>query len=70
VYTTAAFVALATVYAPAAAMRRVTRGVPVHLKARLGHAEPLPGQGPRAWLHAVSVGEAIAATPLVEGAPS
>jgi 3-deoxy-D-manno-octulosonic-acid transferase len=66
-YTTAALVALATVYAPAAAARRVTRGVPMNLGARLGHGTPLPGTGPRAWLHAVSVGEAIAATPLVEG---
>jgi 3-deoxy-D-manno-octulosonic-acid transferase len=66
-YTTAALVALATVYAPAAAVRRVTRRVPLHLRARLGHGAPLPGAGPRAWLHAVSVGEAIAATPLVEG---
>ncbi len=66
-YTSAALVALATVYAPAAAVRRVTRRVPVNLRARLGHLEPLPGVGPRAWLHTVSVGEAIAATPLVEG---
>jgi len=66
-YTTAALVALATVYAPAAAVRRVTRRVPLHLRARLGRGAPLPGTGPRAWLHAVSVGEAIAATPLVEG---
>jgi 3-deoxy-D-manno-octulosonic-acid transferase len=66
-YTGAALVALATVYAPAAAVRRVTRRAPLHLRARLGHLEPLPGIGPRAWLHAVSVGEAIAATPLVEG---
>ena len=67
VYTTAALLALATVYAPAAAIRRVTRRVPLHLRDRLGHGAPLPGVGPRAWLHAVSVGEAIAATPLVEG---
>lgn len=67
VYTTAALLALATVYAPAAAARRIARGVPLHLRARLGHAPPLPGSGPRAWIHAVSVGEAIAATPLVEG---
>ena len=67
VYTAAALVALATVYAPAAAVRRVMRRVPMHLRARLGHGAPLPGTGPRAWLHAVSVGEAIAATPLVDG---
>jgi 3-deoxy-D-manno-octulosonic-acid transferase len=67
VYTAAAWVALAGVYAPLAAMRRLTRGVPVDLAARLGRWAPLPGRGPRLWLHAVSVGEAIAATPLVEG---
>jgi 3-deoxy-D-manno-octulosonic-acid transferase len=68
IYTTASLLALAAVYAPAAGLRRVTSGVPVHLKARLGFGTtPLPGARPRAWLHAVSVGEAIAATPLVEG---
>jgi 3-deoxy-D-manno-octulosonic-acid transferase len=66
-YTTASLLALATVYAPSAGLRRITRGVPMHLKARLGFAAPLPGSPPRAWLHAVSVGEAIAATPLVDG---
>lgn len=66
-YTTASLLALATVYAPAAAIRRVTRRVPVHLRDRLGHGAAIAGTGPRAWLHAVSVGEAIAATPLVEG---
>jgi 3-deoxy-D-manno-octulosonic-acid transferase len=67
VYTAAALGALATVYAPAAVVRRLVRGVPIHMRARLGYDTPLPGRGPRAWLHAVSVGEAIAATPLVEG---
>jgi len=67
VYTAAALGALATVYAPAAVVRRLARGVPMHMRARLGRDAPLPGRGPRAWLHAVSVGEAIAATPLVEG---
>ncbi|HYE90102.1 MAG TPA: 3-deoxy-D-manno-octulosonic acid transferase [Terriglobales bacterium] len=66
-YTTASYVALATVYAPAAIGRRLVRGVPLHARERLGHTPALPGTGPRAWLHAVSVGEAIAATPLVEG---
>jgi 3-deoxy-D-manno-octulosonic-acid transferase len=55
------------VYAPAALVRRLTHGVPMHARARLGYGPALPGHGPRAWLHAVSVGEAIAATPLVEG---
>ena len=66
-YTTAAYAALAGVYAPAALVRRVVRGVPLHARERLGGGTPLPGTGPRAWLHAVSMGEAIAATPLVEG---
>jgi 3-deoxy-D-manno-octulosonic-acid transferase len=67
VYTAAALGALAAVYAPAAVVRRVARGVPIHARARLGYGTPLPDRGPRAWLHAVSVGEVIAATPLVEG---
>jgi 3-deoxy-D-manno-octulosonic-acid transferase len=66
-YTMVALAAVAGIYAPLAAARRITRGVPLHLKARLGYDAPLPHDGPRAWLHAVSVGEAIAATPLVEG---
>ena len=66
-YTGVAWIAVGAVYAPLAAVRRVTRGVPMHLGARLGRWAPLPGAGPRAWLHAVSVGEVIAATPLVEG---
>jgi 3-deoxy-D-manno-octulosonic-acid transferase len=66
-YNAAALLALATVYAPAAAVRKLTRRVPVNLRARLGHMPAPSGPGPRAWLHAVSVGEAIAATPLVEG---
>jgi 3-deoxy-D-manno-octulosonic-acid transferase len=66
-YTAAAWLAVGGVYAPMAAVRRVTHGVPVHLAERLGHWPPLPGTAPRMWVHAVSVGEAIAATPLVDG---
>ena len=66
-YATASYVALGTVFAPAALGRRLRHGVPLHARERLGGGAPLPGAGPRAWLHAVSVGEAIAATPLVEG---
>ena len=53
-------------YAPVAVARRLTRGLPLNLKARLGFG-PEHGSGPRGWVHAVSVGEAIAAAPLVEG---
>jgi 3-deoxy-D-manno-octulosonic-acid transferase len=55
-------------YAPAALWRRVVHRVPVNLRERLGRgARPLVGPGPRGWLHAVSVGEAIAAEPIVQG---
>src|SRR2546428_4572631 len=53
-------------YAPVGGARRVTRGVPMTLRARFGYGGA-GGPGPRGWVHAVSVGEAIAATPLVEG---
>src|SRR5205823_12644251 len=66
-YRTASWLALGAVYAPMAVTRKITRGTPIHLGARLGRSAPLPETGPRMWLHAVSVGEAIAATPLVEG---
>src|SRR5712664_4073141 len=38
----------------------------MNLRARFGYGGD-DGPGPRGWVHAVSVGEAIAATPLVEG---
>lgn len=54
-------------YLPVAALRRVRTGHRTHLRQRLGHiARDLP-PGPRVWVHAVSVGEAITAVPLVEG---
>jgi 3-deoxy-D-manno-octulosonic-acid transferase len=59
--------AAVAVYAPAALARRLLRGVPLNLRARFGYGAPPAGAGPRGWVHAVSVGEAIAATPLVEG---
>ncbi|HEY7520706.1 MAG TPA: 3-deoxy-D-manno-octulosonic acid transferase [Methylomirabilota bacterium] len=64
---TALLAAAVTAYAPAALARRLLRGVPLNLPQRFGYGG-LPGAaGPRAWLHSVSVGETIAAAPLVEG---
>lgn len=66
-YTAMALVGLVALWAPIALLRRLTRGVPMNARARLGRAAPVDGGPPSAWLHAVSVGEAIAAVPLVEG---
>ena len=66
VYDALTLAALALVYTPAALARRLARGVPVHARARLGFLAPV-ADGPCAWVHAVSVGEAIAAAPLVDG---
>jgi 3-deoxy-D-manno-octulosonic-acid transferase len=64
---TAVLAALFAGYLPAALWRRLARGVPLHLRARLGYGTDPTGNGPVAWVHAVSVGEAIAAAPLVDG---
>lgn len=64
---TAAFAAAVTGYAPLALARRVTRGMPLNLRERLGLGRYEPPAVPCGWIHAVSVGEAIAAAPLVEG---
>ena len=64
---TVVLAAAVTGYAPVAVARRVVRGVPLHVRERLGlvrHAKP---ERPVGWIHAVSVGEAIAAAPLIEG---
>jgi 3-deoxy-D-manno-octulosonic-acid transferase len=64
---TMALAAAVTGYAPAALMRRIVRGVPLHLRERLGLTGHQRPAAPCGWIHAVSVGEAIAAAPLVEG---
>jgi 3-deoxy-D-manno-octulosonic-acid transferase len=56
-----------TGYAPVAVLRRIGRGVPINLRARLGLRARRPPAAPCGWVHAVSVGEAIAAAPLIEG---
>jgi 3-deoxy-D-manno-octulosonic-acid transferase len=64
---TLAFAAAVTGYAPVALVRRLARGVPMNLRERLGLRAHPPPHDPCGWIHAVSVGEAIAATPLLEG---
>ena len=66
-YTALALSALVLVYLPLALLRRLVHGVPVRARARLGALEPLGERRRSVWLHAVSVGEAIAAAPLVDG---
>ena len=56
-----------TAYAPVVLARRLMRGVPVNLWQRLGRGDYSRSGPPAGWVHAVSVGEAIAAGPLVEG---
>ena len=65
---TAALASLLAAYAPVAAVRRLLRGVPVNARARLGYGAARQRVGARrvGWIHAVSVGEAIAAGPIVE----
>jgi len=64
---TAAFAAALTAYAPVAVGRRLTRGVPLNVRARLGYGQRAASATRAGWVHAVSVGETIAATPIVEG---
>jgi 3-deoxy-D-manno-octulosonic-acid transferase len=64
---TALLAAAVTAYAPAAVARRLARGVPLNLRERFGYGALRAAPGPRGWVHAVSVGEAIAAAPLVAG---
>jgi 3-deoxy-D-manno-octulosonic-acid transferase len=65
-YTALLTTALVAGYGPVALTRRVLRGVPVHLRDRLALVGGEPGTR-SGWVHAVSVGEAIAAAPLVAG---
>jgi len=64
---TAALTAAVTLYAPVALARRITHRIPVNLRARLGRGRQESPGTPCGWIHAVSVGEAIAAAPIVDG---
>jgi 3-deoxy-D-manno-octulosonic-acid transferase len=66
-YTAVALIGLVTLWLPVAMLRRLTRGVPLNARARLGREAPSGAGRSSGWVHAVSVGEAIAAAPLVEG---
>ena len=60
---------LALGYAPSFLVRKVWgAGYPVALRERLGFVRvpPPPLPGGRFWVHAVSVGEVMAAVPLVQ----
>ena len=64
---TAALGAAVAAYLPVAVARRLRRGVPLHVRARLGLESVAVTPRPAGWVHAVSVGEVLAAMPLVEG---
>ena len=64
---TLALGAAVTGYFPVALARRVTNGVPLNIRERLGLGAHERPPAPVGWVHAVSVGEAIAAAPLLEG---
>jgi 3-deoxy-D-manno-octulosonic-acid transferase len=63
---TAVLAAAVVGYAPVAVTRRLVRGVPLNLRERLGLVRHEPPAQRCGWIHAVSVGEAIAAAPLLE----
>ncbi len=64
---TAGFGGLVAAYAPIAVWRRLTRGVRINPAQRLGFYGNDTADRPAAWVHAVSVGETMAAVPVVEG---
>jgi 3-deoxy-D-manno-octulosonic-acid transferase len=66
-YSAIALFGLVLFWLPVAVLRKLTRGVALNVRARLAR-DTAGGVGPTSgWVHAVSVGEAIAAGPLVEG---
>jgi len=64
---TAALAAAVTAYTPVALARRIADGVPLNALQRLGWRRHEGPGTPCGWIHAVSVGEAIAAAPLLDG---
>lgn len=56
-----------TAYAPFFLLRRKRAGYAADFRQRLGHFQPGLPEEPRCWIHAVSVGEAATAAPLVRG---
>ena len=63
---TLAFAGAVTFYAPVALARRLTQKVPINARERFGWIAHTPPATPVGWIHAVSVGESIAAAPLLE----
>jgi 3-deoxy-D-manno-octulosonic-acid transferase len=63
---TLAFAAAVTGYAPVAVLRQIVRAFRSTCASAWASRAPAAA-GPVRWIHAVSVGEAIAAAPLLEG---
>ncbi len=64
---TAAFAAFLAVYWPRAVYRRFVHGVPFRVRERFGYVATPREKERIGWIHAVSVGETIAAVPVIEG---